>query len=208
MPSAIFATKPRRGGIAFLQKSHNREKPLVIASYLRSHELSRLEAALFVAREPLPLARLSDATRARSLLRKLNTLFDKSGTAFRIEHLAGGFQLITRPQFGPWVRRTLDYTAENRLSNAAMETLSIIAYRQPVTRAEIEAIRGVGSEEMLRQLLDRELIAIGGRSDDLGRPNFYVTSRYFLRIFGLGRIEELPAMDAESPSDGTLDPEN
>ena len=214
MPSAIFAAKPRRGGIAFLQKSYSREKPLVIASYLRSHELSRLEAALFVAREPLPirrlakLARLSDATRARSLLRKLNTLFDKSGTAFRIEHLAGGFQLITRPQFGPWVRRTLDYTAENRLSNAAMETLSIIAYRQPVTRAEIEAIRGVGSEEMLRQLLDRDLIAIGGRSDDLGRPNFYVTSRYFLRIFGLGRIEELPDMDPESPSDGTLNPEN
>ena len=211
MPSATFATKPRRGGIAFLQKPHSREKPLVIASYLRSHELSRLEAALFVAREPLPirrlakLARLSDATRARSLLRKLNTLFDK---AFRIEHLAGGFQLITRPQFGPWVRRTLDYTAENRLSNAAMETLSIIAYRQPVTRAEIEAIRGVGSEEMLRQLLDRDLIAIGGRSDDLGRPNFYVTSRYFLRIFGLGRIEELPDMDPESPSDRTLNPEN
>ena len=214
MPSEIFATKPRRRGIAFLQKPHSREKPLVIASYLRSHELSRLEAALFVAREPLPirrlakLARLSDATRARSLLRKLNTLFDESGTAFRIEHLAGGFQLITRPQFGPWVRRTLDYTAENRLSNAAMETLSIIAYRQPVTRAEIEAIRGVGSEEMLRQLLDRDLIAIGGRSDDLGRPNFYVTSRYFLRIFGLGRIEELPAMSPESPSDGALDPEN
>ena len=89
-----------------------------------------------------------------------------------------------------------------------METLSIIAYRQPATRAEIEAIRGVGSEEMLRQLLDRDLIAIGGRSDDLGRPNFYVTSRYFLRIFGLGRIEELPVMDPESSSDGTLEPEN
>ena len=111
-------------------------------------------------------------------------------------------------QFGPWVRRTLDYSAENRLSNAAMETLSIIAYRQPVTRAEVEAIRGVGSEEMLRQLLDRDLIAIGGRSDDLGRPNFYITSRYFLRIFGLGRIEELPAMDPESLPDETIDSEN
>ena len=210
----IVCTKPRRRGITFIQKQHIRETPPVIASYPRSHELAQLEAALFVAREPLPirrlakLARLSDATHARSLLKTLNTLFDKSGTAFRIEHLAGGFQLITRTQFGPWVRRTLDYSAENRLSNAAMETLSIIAYRQPVTRAEVEAIRGVGSEEMLRQLLDRDLIAIGGRSDDLGRPNFYITSRYFLRIFGLGRIEELPAMDPESPPDETLDSEN
>ena len=210
----IVCTKPRRRGITFIQKQHTREMPSVIASYPRSHELAQLEAALFVAREPLPirrlakLARLSDATRARSLLKTLNALFDKSGTAFRIEHLAGGFQLITRTQFGPWVRRTLDYSAENRLSNAAMETLSIIAYRQPVTRAEVEAIRGVGSEEMLRQLLDRDLIAIGGRSDDLGRPNFYITSRYFLRIFGLGRIEELPAMDPESPPDETLDSEN
>ena len=210
----IACTKPHRRGITFIQKQHTREMPSVIASYPRSHELAQLEAALFVAREPLPirrlakLARLSDATRARSLLKTLNALFDKSGTAFRIEHLAGGFQLITRTQFGPWVRRTLDYSVENRLSNAAMETLSIIAYRQPVTRAEVEAIRGVGSEEMLRQLLDRDLIAIGGRSDDLGRPNFYITSRYFLRIFGLGRIEELPAMDPESPPDETLDPEN
>ena len=210
----IVSTKPRRRGITFIQKQHIRQTPPVIASYPRSHELAQLEAALFVAREPLPirrlakLARLSDATRARSLLKTLNTLFDKSGTAFRIEHLAGGFQLITRTQFGPWVRRTLDYSAENRLSNAAMETLSIIAYRQPVTRAEVEAIRGVGSEEMLRQLLDRDLIAIGGRSDDLGRPNFYITSRYFLRIFGLGRIEELPAMAPESPPNETQDPEN
>lgn len=210
----IVSTKPRRRGITFIQKQHIRQTPPVIASYPRSHELAQLEAALFVAREPLPirrlakLARLSDATRARSLLKTLNTLFDRSGTAFRIEHLAGGFQLITRTQFGPWVRRTLEYSAENRLSNAAMETLSIIAYRQPVTRAEVEAIRGVGSEEMLRQLLDRDLIAIGGRSDDLGRPNFYITSRYFLRIFGLGRIEELPAMAPESPPNETQDPEN
>ena len=214
IPPIFFHTKPRRWGISSIKKQHSREKPPIIASYLRSHELAQLEAALFVAREPLPirrlakLARLSDATRARSLLKTLNALFDKSGTAFRIEHLAGGFQLITRMQFGPWVRRTLDYSAENRLSNAAMETLSIIAYRQPVTRAEVEAIRGVGSEEMLRQLLDRDLIAIGGRSDDLGRPNFYITSRYFLRIFGLGRIEELPAMDPESLPDETLDSEN
>lgn len=169
-----------------------------IGSHQRSDDLARLEAALFIAREPLPvrrlakLARLPDATRGRSLLRELNRLLDTAGSAFRVEHLAGGFQLLTRSQFGPWVRRSLEYPAETRLSTAALETLSIVAYRQPVTRPEIEAIRGVGSEEMLRQLLDRDLIGIGGRSDELGRPNVYLTSRYFLRVFGLGRIEDLP----------------
>ena len=89
-----------------------------------------------------------------------------------------------------------------------METLSIIAYRQPVTRAEVEGIRGVGAEEMLRQLLERDLIAVGGRSDDLGRPNFYVTSRYFLRVFGLGRIEELPTIGLEFSADMSQPSEN
>lgn len=180
------------------QRANRPTPPPPAGEHHRPAELARLEAALFVAREPLPvrrlarLARLPDATRARTLLGQLNQLLDSAGTAFRIEHLAGGYQLMTRPQFGPWVRRTLAYPAENRLSNAALETLAIIAYRQPVTRPEIEAIRGVGSEEMLRQLLDRDLIAIGGRSDELGRPNVYITSRYFLRVFGLGRIEDLP----------------
>ena len=176
----------------------------VVGEHRRTEEMARLEAALFVAREPLPirrlakLSRLPDATRARTLLRDLNQLLDAAGTAFRIEHLAGGYQLLSRPQFGPWIKRALEYPAENRLSNAALETLAIVAYRQPVTRPEIESIRGVGSEEMLRQLLDRDLIAVGGRSDELGRPNVYVTSRYFLRIFGLGRIEDLPPAETIS----------
>jgi len=175
--------------------------PVIRGLHARSEELARLEAALFIAREPLTLrrltklARLPDATRGRTLLRELNRLLDTAGAAFRVEHLAGGFQLLTHSQFGPWVRRTLEYPSENRLSNAALETLSIVAYRQPVTRPEIEAIRGVGSEEMLRQLLDRDLIAIGGRSEELGRPNVYITSRYFLRVFGLGRIEDLPTCE-------------
>ncbi len=213
-PLAALCTKPKRVNIASIQRQQPSEQSSAIPSCLRSPELAQLEAALFVAREPLPirrlakLARLSDATRARALLRELNTFFDDSGSAFRIEHLAGGFQLVTRHQFGPWVRRTIDYSIENRLSNAAMETLSIIAYRQPVTRAEVEAIRGVGAEEMLRQLLERDLVAIGGRSDDLGRPNFYVTSRYFLRVFGLGRIEELPTIGLESTDNETQSSEN
>jgi len=167
----------------------------------RSEELARLEAALFMAREPLTtrrlakLARLDDGTRARSLVKELRQLQDAAGSAFRVEQIAGGFQLLTRAPFGPWVRRLQEGGSGGRLSPAALETLAIVAYRQPVTRAEIESIRGVGSEEILRQLLERDFVAIGGRAEDLGRPNVYVTTRRFLAAFGLSRLEDLPPLD-------------
>lgn len=167
----------------------------------RSEELARLEAALFLAREPLStrrlakLARLADGTRARTLLRELRRLQDAAGMAMRVEQIAGGFQLLSRAAFGPWIRRLHDHPSAARISAAGLETLAIVAYRQPVTRAEIEAIRGVGSEEMLRQLLDRDLAAIGGRAEDLGRPNVYVTTRRFLAAFGLASLEDLPPIE-------------
>lgn len=171
----------------------------------RSPELARIEAVLFVAREPVSIRRLvklaglPDGSRARVLLRDLQQLHDAEGAAFRIEHIGGGFQLLTRSPLGPWVRRLLASPAETRISAAALETLAIIAYRQPVTRADIEAIRGVGSEDMLRQLLDRDLVAVGGRTEDLGRPNVYLTTRRFLRAFGLARIEDLPPIAPPAP---------
>ena len=170
--------------------------------HVRSEELARLEAALFLAREPLTirrlakLARLPDGTRARSLVKELRQLHDRSGSSFRVEQIAGGYQLLSRGPFGPWVRRLLDQPGGTRLSSAAMETLAIVAYRQPVTRVEVESIRGVGSEEMLRHLLERDFVAVGGRAEDLGRPNVYVTTRRFLAAFGLARIEDLPAVEA------------
>jgi len=173
--------------------------------HVRSEELARLEAALFLAREPLntrrlaKLARLPDGTRARSLIRELRRLQEQSGSAVRVEPIAGGFQLLSRAAFGPWIRRLHDHPGVARLSPAGLETLAIVAYRQPVTRAEIEAIRGVGSEEMLRQLLERDLVAVGGRAEDLGRPNVYVTTRRFLAAFGLSRIEDLPPIEALAP---------
>jgi segregation and condensation protein B len=172
----------------------------------RSEELARLEAALFLAREPLTprrlakLAGLADGTRARTLVRELRRLQVAAGSAFRVEQIAGGFMLMTRAAFGPWVRRLLGTPAENRLSAAALETLAIVAYRQPVTRAEIEAIRGVGCEDMLRQLMERDFAAIGGRTEDLGRPNVYVTTRRFLQAFGLPRIEDLPPIAPVVPA--------
>ncbi len=173
--------------------------------HVRSEELARLEAALFLAREPLTtrrlakLARLPDGTRARSLIRELRRLQEESGSAVRVEPIAGGFQLLSRAAFGPWIRRLHDHPGVARLSPAGLETLAIVAYRQPVTRAEIEAIRGVGSEEMLRQLLERDLVAVGGRAEDLGRPNVYVTTRRFLAAFGLARIEDLQPIEALAP---------
>ena len=181
---------------------------------VRGEELARVEAALFLAREPLTvrrlakLARLADGTRARALVLELRRLQEAAGSAVRVEQIAGGFQLLTRSAFGPWVRRLSQAAPRARLSMSALETLAIVAYRQPVTRAEIESIRGVGSEEMLRQLMERDLVAIGGRAEELGRPNVYVTTRAFLVAFGLSRLEELPPMESlagpvapESPTD-------
>lgn len=183
--------------------------------HVRTAELARLEAALFLAREPLSparlakLARLPDGTRARTLLRELRRLQDEAGMAMRVEQIAGGFQLLSRAAFGPWLRRLSDRPAASRPSAAALETLAIVAYRQPVTRAEIEAIRGVGSEEMLRQLLERDLVAVGGRAEDLGRPNVYVTTRRFLAAFGLAKIEDLPPIEAlAGPAAEPVSPES
>lgn len=175
---------------------------------MRTEELARLEAALFLAREPLTirrltkLARLADGTRARTLVRELRRLQDAAGSAMRVEQIAGGFQLLSRAAFGPWIRRLQEQPSASRLSAAGLETLAIVAYRQPVTRAEIESIRGVGSEEMLRQLLERELVAVGGRVEELGRPNVYVTTRRFLAVFGLSRLEDLPPIESLSAAGG------
>jgi len=178
-------------------------------SHVRGDDVARVEAALFVAREPLSprrlakLAGLADASRTRAIVRELRRLHDTAGTAFRVEQIAGGFQMLTRAPLGPWVRRLFDRPPAARLSAAAIETLAVVAYRQPVTRAEIEAIRGVGSEEIIRQLLERDLVAVGGRAEDLGRPNVYVTTRRFLAAFGLARLADLPPVDVPTGTPGT-----
>ena len=120
------------------------------------------------SRKLAQLAGLADGTKARTLVRTLNRRYDAEGSAFRVEEVAGGFQLMTRPKFAPWLRRLHSAPAEVRLSAPAMETLAVVAYRQPVLRAEIEAIRGVQSGEVLRQLIERDLVRIVGRSDELG----------------------------------------
>ena len=138
---------------------------------------------------------MADATEARTLIRRLNERYEKVGRAFRIEEVGGGFEMLTKPQFAPWLRRLGHVPQEERLTSAGMEVLAIIAYRQPVMRADIEAIRGVSSEEVLKQLLSRDLVRICGRSEELGRPYLYGTTKRFLKMFGLKSLEKLPRAD-------------
>lgn len=159
---------------------------------------ARLEAALLVAREPLSLRRLAqlanlaDATEARTLIGEIARRYDHRGSAFVVEAVAGGYQLLTRAKFAPWLRKIAPAAQEVRLSQPALETLAVVAYRQPVGRAEIEAIRGVQCGELLRQLMDRDLLRIVGRSEELGRPLLYGTTRRFLYLNGLGSLDDLP----------------
>jgi len=160
--------------------------------------MARLEAILFLAKEPLnsrklaQLANLADGTEARTLIRSLNRLYDAAHRSFRVEELAGGYQLLTRAKFADWVRRVTTIESPTRLSSPALETLAIIAYRQPVIRADVEAIRGVNCGEIIRQLMDRDLVQIRGRSEELGRPYLYSTTSTFLRTFGFRSLNELP----------------
>lgn len=160
--------------------------------------MARLEAVLLLAREPLStrklaqLANLADGTQARTLIGCLRDRYDRRSSGFQVEEVAGGFQLLTRPEFGKWLRRVQESPIEVRLSGPAMETMVVVAYCQPVLRAEIEAVRGVQCGEILRQLLERDLVRIVGRSDDLGRPFLYGTTRRFLQVFGLRHLDELP----------------
>jgi len=171
----------------------------------RENRLSRLEAVFFLSQHPqtsrklAQLAGLADGTKARTLIRSINLRYDTEGHAFRIEEVAGGYQLMTRSKFAPWLRRLHSVATEVRLSAPAMETLAVVAYRQPVLRADIEAVRGVQSGEVLRQLIERDLVKITGRSDELGRPFLYGTTKHFLQVFGLRHLEELPRTDVLRP---------
>lgn len=163
----------------------------------RDKILARVEAVLFLAKEPLSsrklaqLARLADGTEGRTLVRRLNRLYDLGGSPFRVDEVAGGFQLLTRPKFSAWLRRLYPSPVMS-LSAPALETLAVVAYRQPVIRAEIESIRGVQCDEILRHLMDRDLLKIVGRAEDLGRPMLYGTTRRFLQVFGLRHVDDLP----------------
>lgn len=173
--------------------------------------MARLEAALLVAngalstRKLTSTAMLADTKEALTLIDQLNVAYDQSRSAFRIERIAAGYQMLTRPKFAPWLDRLHERQTRLKLSPPAMETLAIIAYRQPITRADIEAVRGVASTEMLKQLMERNLVRITGEDDSLGRPYLYGTTRHFLEHFGLRNTSDLPMADQLRPSPPTAD---
>jgi len=181
------------------------DEPVIEGEGVRDPRLAAVEAALFAADEPLTprklvaAAQLEDLAEARRLVSRLKESYDADGTAFQVEEIAGGWQLRTRPEFHPWLVRLRQTNPAPRLSNAALETLAIIAYKQPLTRADIEKIRGVKCDELLRHLMEKGLIRITGRHDSLGRPVLYGTTKVFLQVFGLNSLKDLPEVEQLRP---------
>jgi segregation and condensation protein B len=152
-------------------------------------------------------ARVEATASVRAALDQLNREYEQTGRAFRAQRVAGGWQLLTLPALGPLISRLHQDRRESRLSQPALETLAIIAYRQPIMRAEIEAIRGVACGEVLRALLERRLVRITGRAEQLGRPMLYGTTGQFLKIFGLPGLDALPPLEGASPASGPPAPD-
>ncbi len=158
----------------------------VLLSSDRPMSLGKIVQALALDADP------AAATSVRNAIEALNKHYDESGRAFRIEQVAGGFRAMARPEFGGVLASLHGMKEQQSLSRAALETLAIIAYRQPITRADLEAIRGVACGEVLRSILEKRLIDIVGRAEELGRPMLYGTTRRFLESFGLASIKDLP----------------
>ena len=130
----------------------------------------------------------------RSLINEINEDLSRSGRPYEIVEIAGGYQFATRREYGEVIRHLVNLRKKKRLSQAALETIAIVAYRQPITKPEVEQIRGVNSSEIMNSLLDKNLVKIVGRKDSLGKPLLYATTNEFLRVFGLKRLEDLPKL--------------
>lgn len=124
----------------------------------------------------------------------LNEEYERTGRSFRVESVAGGYRIMTLPRFAPVIEEFLGKRERTSLSRAAVETLAIVAYRQPITRASLEAVRGVACGEVLRTLVERRLVTITGRAEELGRPMLYGTTKQFLEAFGLAGLKDLPSV--------------
>lgn len=161
--------------------------------------LAILEALVFVSDAPLPLARIEEVLEGRSraeitrLVAALQERCRQDDRGVLLIEVAGGYRLVTKPELAPWIQR-LRGTKPTKLSKAALETLAIIAYKQPITKPEIETIRGVMIDGILKTLVERDLIRILGRKPEVGRPILYGTSRDFLEYFGFKDLSELPTL--------------
>lgn len=160
-----------------------------------------IEAVLFASDEPLNPKRLVEIAEAgsakdiRAAIKSLNKKYKAANHSFRIEKISGGFQMMTLSAYNPWITKLIKVRSDNKLSPAALETLAIVSYKQPIIRADIEAIRGVASGEVLRSLMFKGLVKIVGRAEILGRPMLYGTTKKFLDVFGLASLKDLPKIE-------------
>src|SRR5215469_3962207 len=182
-----------------------------------SEPVNVLEALLFASDTPVEAERihevleLESAAAARELVDELRRRLEGEGRALQVIEVGGGFRMVTRPEVAPWLVKLQRSRTKSRLSRPALETLAIVAYRQPVSRPEVDAVRGVNSEGVLDNLLDRRMIRIAGRKDSPGRPFLYETTRDFLVAFGLRDLADLPKVEGEllipeAPADVDGDP--
>src|SRR6266545_6558449 len=162
-----------------------------------------VEALLFASETPVEAERirevleLGSSDEAQQLVTALKARLDAEGRPLQVIDVGGGYRLVTRAELAPWLVRLARSRTRSRLSRSALETLAIIAYRQPASRPDIDAIRGVNSEAVLDNLLDRRMVRIAGRKDSPGRPFLYETTRDFLVAFGLRDLTDLPKVEGE-----------
>ena len=187
-------------------------------SIAEQEELFIIEALLFASPHPLTQKHLNqifenNPPSLNSVIEELRKKYNRENHAFEIQSIAGGYQLNSHSEYDIWIRRLLNKTGKLYLSTAALESLAIIAYKQPVNRFEIESIRGVDCSGVLKTLLNKNLICIKGRDEGPGRPLLYGTTDDFLEAFGLGKISEIPKLkeiveltqDEEIPNDMQVD---
>ena len=161
-------------------------------------DLAILEAMLFSTHHPLTGQRVGELLEIKSqkaikrAVQALNEQYEEAGRTFRIEQVAGGYQMLSLPEYGDILKKLHQREADAKLSKAALETLAIIAYKQPILRADVEAIRGVACGETIRSLMEKHLVNIAGRAEEPGRPILYGTTKRFLQLFGLNNLKDLP----------------
>jgi len=200
--TSASSVEPQEAQLSETEEQQLEQQPQQEAQEPSSQQItteSIIEAILFASDELLSAERLvsiadlnGGVKQVKKCIEILNQQYQQSGRAFRIEEIAGGYQMMTLPDYNIWLKKLLRERGDNKLTPAALETLAIIAYKQPVIRADVEAIRGVACGEMIRSLMYKGLVKIAGKAEILGRPLLYGTTRKFLEVFGLNDLKDLP----------------
>ena len=167
----------------------------------RTQAKNIIEAMLFISDKPLFLNEIKgaleefEARQVKDMILELAKEYEDTKRSFSIKEIAGGFQIVTDPFLAPWLKKLYKTSGADRLTGPSLESLAIVAYKQPVTKPEIEAIRGVNVDGVLKTLIEKSLVRIAGRKETVGRPILYGTTQEFLQYFGLSSLEELPKLE-------------